>query len=75
MVGSSTTLANASLVLTVTTVVTALPMFWALPTSILTDRAASAGLALINCTRNLSGYLSPTIIGEGVGKNPTWKPA
>lgn len=61
--GSSTALATASLVLAVTGVVTALPMFWALPTSILTDRAAAAGLALVNCTGNLAGFFSPAIMG------------
>lgn len=61
--GSSTALATASLVLAVTGVVTALPMFWALPTSILTGRAAAAGLALVNCTGNLAGFFSPTIMG------------
>jgi D-galactonate transporter len=61
--GSNTTLAMASLVMSVMGVVTALPMFWALPTSFLADSAAAAGLALINSTGNLAGFLSPTLIG------------
>ena len=61
--GTSTTLAMTSLVMTVVGVVTALPMFWSLPTSFLADSAAAAGLALVNCTGNLAGFLSPTIIG------------
>lgn len=61
--GGSTALTLGALVLTVVGVVTALPMFWALPTSFLGESAAAAGLALINCTGNLSGFLSPTIIG------------
>lgn len=61
--GSNTALALASLVMSVVGVVTALPMFWALPTSFLADSAAAAGLALVNCTGNLAGFLSPTIIG------------
>jgi sugar phosphate permease len=61
--GASTTLAMTSLVMSVVGVVTALPLFWALPTSFLADSAAAAGLALVNCTGNLAGFLSPTIIG------------
>ena len=61
--GTNTTLAVAALTMAVVGVVTAMPMFWALPTSFLGDNAAAAGLALINCTGNLSGFLSPTIIG------------
>jgi nitrate/nitrite transporter NarK len=44
-------------------VVTAVPMFWALPTSFLGGAAAAAGIALVNCTGNLGGFFSPTIIG------------
>jgi D-galactonate transporter len=61
--GTNTTLAVAALTMAVVGVVTAMPMFWALPTSFLGDNAAAAGLALVNCTGNLSGFLSPTIIG------------
>ena len=61
--GGSTTLAIMGLALAVAGVVTALPMFWALPTSFLGGSAAAAGIALINCTGNLAGFFSPTIIG------------
>ena len=61
--GSNTPLAIAALTLAVAGVVTALPMFWALPTSFLGGNAAAAGLALVNCTGNLAGFLSPTILG------------
>jgi MFS family permease len=44
-------------------VVTAIPMFWALPTSFLGGAAAAAGIALVNCTGNLGGFFSPAIIG------------
>ena len=44
-------------------VVTALPMFWALPTSFLGGTGAAAGIALINCTGNLAGFVSPAVIG------------
>ncbi len=61
--GSSTVIAMAGLILAVVGVVTALPMFWALPTSFLGGAAAAAGIALVNCTGNLAGFFSPAIIG------------
>jgi nitrate/nitrite transporter NarK len=51
------------LVLAAAGVITAIAMFWALPTSILGGNAAAAGIALVNCTGNLGGFFSPTIIG------------
>lgn len=50
--------------LAVVGVVTAVPMFWALPTSFLGGTAAAAGIALVNCTGNLGGFFSPMIIGD-----------
>ncbi len=44
-------------------VVSALPMFWALPTAFLGGAGAAAGIALINSTANLAGFVSPTVIG------------
>jgi nitrate/nitrite transporter NarK len=38
-------------------------MFWALPTSFLGGRGAAAGIALINSTGNLAGFVSPSLIG------------
>jgi D-galactonate transporter len=61
--GNSTSIAMIGLVMAVVGVVTALPMFWALPTSFLGGTAAAAGIALVNCTGNLGGFFSPTIIG------------
>jgi len=61
--GGSTMIAMIGLTLAVVGVVTALPMFWALPTSFLGGAAAAAGIALVNCTGNLGGFFSPTIIG------------
>jgi nitrate/nitrite transporter NarK len=51
------------LVLAAAGVITALAMFWALPTSILGGNAAAAGIAFVNCTGNLGGFFSPTVIG------------
>jgi MFS family permease len=59
----STIAAMIGLTLAVVGVVTALPMFWALPTSFLGGAAAAAGIALVNCTGNLGGFFSPAIIG------------
>ena len=42
----------------------ALALFWALPTGILSGAAAAAGIAWINSIGNLSGYVSPYMIGE-----------
>jgi D-galactonate transporter len=61
--GSNTPAAMFGLVLAVAGVITGLAMFWALPTSFLGGNAAAAGIALINCTGNLGGVFSPTIIG------------
>ena len=61
--GSNTPIAMFGLVLAVAGVITGLAMFWALPTSFLGGNAAAAGIALINCTGNLGGFFSPTIIG------------
>jgi D-galactonate transporter len=61
--GNSTMVAMIGLTMAVVGVVTTLPMFWALPTSFLGGAAAAAGIALVNCTGNLGGFFSPTIIG------------
>jgi D-galactonate transporter len=61
--GSSTSIAIAGLIMTVVGVVTALPLFWALPTSFLGGTGAAAGIALVNSTGNLAGFFSPAIIG------------
>ena len=61
--GSNTILAMTALTMAVVGVITALPNFWSLPTSFLGGNAAAVGIALINCTGNLGGFFSPTIIG------------
>jgi D-galactonate transporter len=60
---NSAVLAMIGMNMAVVGVVTAVPMFWALPTSFLGGAAAAAGIALVNCTGNLGGFFSPTIIG------------
>jgi nitrate/nitrite transporter NarK len=38
--------------------------FWALPTSILSGTAASAGIAWINSVGNLAGFFAPFFVGK-----------
>ncbi|WP_416360079.1 MFS transporter [Burkholderia cepacia] len=42
---------------------TALPLFWHLPTMRLTGAAAAAGIATINCFGNLAGFAGPIAFG------------
>ena len=55
--------AMVGLTLATAGVISALPMFWALPTSFLGGTGAAAGIALINSTGNLAGFVSPAVIG------------
>ncbi|MDT8277956.1 MFS transporter, partial [Roseomonas mucosa] len=41
----------------------ALPIFWTLPTAVLSGTAAAAGIAWINSVGNLGGYFGPQIFG------------
>ncbi|WP_240766214.1 MFS transporter [Paraburkholderia flava] len=61
--GQHAVLSMVGLTLAAVGVVTALPMFWALPTAFLGGTGAAAGIALINCTGNLAGFISPAVIG------------
>ena len=40
-----------------------LPVFWTLPTSVLSGTAAAAGIAVINAVGNLSGFFGPFAMG------------
>jgi MFS family permease len=51
------------LAIAVTGVMSAIACFWALPTAMLSGRAAAAGIAWINSVGNLAGYASPEMIG------------
>lgn len=55
--------ALACLSLAAAGIVTTIAMFWALPTAFLGGAAAAAGIALINATGNLGGFVSPTVMG------------
>jgi MFS family permease len=39
------------------------PLFWTLPTKLLTGVAAAGGIALINSVGNLAGFVSPIMVG------------
>ncbi len=56
-------LAVAGLSLAALGILTALPLFWALPTHYLRGAAAAAGIAIINSFGNLAGFASPYLIG------------
>ncbi len=40
------------------------PIFWALPTTFLSESAAAASIGLINAIGNLGGYLGPFVMGS-----------
>jgi ACS family tartrate transporter-like MFS transporter len=42
----------------------AMPVFWTLPTAMLTGTAAAGGIALINSIGTLSGYVGPVVMGK-----------
>lgn len=44
-------------------VFTALPLFWTLPTALLSGAAAAGGIALINSIGNVGGFAGPYLIG------------
>jgi MFS family permease len=44
-------------------VITCTPLFWSLPTALLSGTAAAAGIALINSVGNLAGFVSPSLVG------------
>jgi sugar phosphate permease len=47
-----------------TGIFTVLGLFWTIPSSVLSGRAAAGGIALISSIGNLGGFLAPIIIGS-----------
>ncbi|AYZ67960.1 MFS transporter [Burkholderia multivorans] len=47
-----------------------LSVFWSIPSSFLTGRAAAGGLALVNMISGLSGFVGPYVIGWIRGHSP-----
>ena len=44
-------------------ILSGIAIFWAIPTQLLSGRLAAGGIAFINAIGNLSGYLSPVLLG------------
>ncbi len=61
--GNSLPLVLISLTLATAGILSALPVFWSLPTEFLGGTAAAAGIGLINSIGNLAGCVSPFMIG------------
>jgi nitrate/nitrite transporter NarK len=60
---TNTMLAMVALTLATVGIISALPVFWSMPTSFLGGTAAAAGIAFINSIGNLSGFVSPYMVG------------
>ncbi|KGS04082.1 MULTISPECIES: MFS transporter [Burkholderia] len=61
--GNAIVPAMIGLVLATAGALTALAMFWPLPTLVLTGTAAAGGVALINSLGQIAGFVSPYIVG------------
>jgi len=61
--GEDLVLAMLGLTFATMGVLSALPVFWGLPTGLLAGGAAAAGIALINSFGNLSGFGGPYLLG------------
>ncbi|WP_454692160.1 MFS transporter [Achromobacter aloeverae] len=65
---SNVALAMAALTAATVGVLTTLSQFWCLPTAILSGAAVATGVAVVNSTGNLAGFVSPYVIGWIVDK-------
>jgi D-galactonate transporter len=59
----NTVVAMAALSVGTAGILSTLPLFWSLPTALLTGTAAAAGIAMINSIGNLAGFASPYLVG------------
>jgi D-galactonate transporter len=59
----NTWLAMTALTIATAGIITTLPLFWSLPTSLLAGAGAAAGIAMVNSIGNLAGFLSPYAVG------------
>jgi MFS transporter, ACS family, tartrate transporter len=55
--------AMALLTLAAAGIFTTMPLFWTLPTALLTGTAAAGGIALINAIGNIGGFIGPYLVG------------
>lgn len=60
---SETTISVLALTVATAAILTAFAQFWRLPTLLLGGSAAAAGIAIISSVANLSGFVSPYLIG------------
>jgi MFS family permease len=56
-------LAMAALVVAAIGINSIAPVFWGIPTALMGGAGAAAAIAVINCTGNLAGFVSPYVIG------------
>ena len=56
-------LLTISITLSAVGILAAIPVFWALPTGLLTGSAAAAGIALVAAIGNLGGFFGPALTG------------
>jgi len=59
----NTTLAMVALTFATMGIMIVLPLFWSLPTAIISGTAAAAGIAMINSLGNLAGFFGPSLVG------------
>jgi len=62
--GMSGSLSFLALTVATASIASSYSTFWALPTTLLSGTAASAGIAWINSVGNLAGYVSPYLVGK-----------
>lgn len=61
--GGSPVLALTALTIATVGIMAMLPVFWTLPTALLSGRAAAGGIGLISAIGNLGSYFGPSIMG------------
>lgn len=62
-VGQQPALAVVSLCIAAAGILSALSLFWGIPSAFLAGTSAAAGIAGINCVGNLAGFVSPYMVG------------
>ena len=60
---TNTLIAMIGLTLATAGILACFPLFWPMPTAILSGTAAAAGIAWINSLGNLAGFFGPSIVG------------
>lgn len=61
--GQSLVVSLGAITLAATCILTAMPVFWTIPTSYMSGSAAAGGIAAINSIGLLGGFTSPAVIG------------